>query len=154
MTTIYHYKDNTGEYTSSNTAKVDPLDGSNRIPANATTEAPLSVGDNQTPVWNGTAWVATLDLRGTPFWDSEGLEYVITDLNTSIPSDKLSSEPDLTESATVVARKARDVLLEASDNHALVDRITDSWRDYRQLLRDLPAQTGFPTTITWPTKPE
>jgi hypothetical protein len=27
------------------------------------------------------------------------------------------------------------------------------WAAYRQLLRDVPAQAGYPRTITWPTKP-
>lgn len=30
---------------------------------------------------------------------------------------------------------------------------TSAWRRYRQALRDLPAQPGFPTSVTWPTKP-
>jgi hypothetical protein len=28
------------------------------------------------------------------------------------------------------------------------------WDTYRQALRDLPAQTGFPNDIGWPVKPE
>ena len=27
------------------------------------------------------------------------------------------------------------------------------WKTYRQALRDIPTQSGFPETITWPTKP-
>jgi len=27
------------------------------------------------------------------------------------------------------------------------------WIDYRQALRDVPTQDGFPHTVTWPTKP-
>tara|TARA_R100000008_G_C3586843_1_gene173138 strand:- start:283 stop:732 length:450 start_codon:yes stop_codon:yes gene_type:complete len=27
------------------------------------------------------------------------------------------------------------------------------WKTYRQALRDIPTQSGFPHTITWPTKP-
>jgi len=50
-------------------------------------------------------------------------------------------------------RKQRDALLSSSDNMALADRITDEWRTYRQALRDIPAQAGFPTNITWPTEP-
>ena len=27
------------------------------------------------------------------------------------------------------------------------------WRTYRQALRDLPSQAGFPNNVTWPAKP-
>ena len=55
-------------------------------------------------------------------------------------------------SATQV-RAQRDKMLAASDPMALADRITDSWRTYRQTLRDIPAQSGFPNSVTWPTEP-
>ena len=29
----------------------------------------------------------------------------------------------------------------------------DGWRTYRQALRDLPSQAGFPNNVTWPAKP-
>ena len=29
----------------------------------------------------------------------------------------------------------------------------EAWRTYRQALRDLPSQAGFPNNITWPAKP-
>jgi len=50
-------------------------------------------------------------------------------------------------------RADRDALLAASDHMALADRITDEWRTYRQALRDVPAQAGFPTSVTWPSEP-
>lgn len=28
-----------------------------------------------------------------------------------------------------------------------------AWETYRQALRDVPAQSGFPNDITWPTEP-
>jgi hypothetical protein len=31
--------------------------------------------------------------------------------------------------------------------------ISDEMTAYRQALRDVPQQEGFPNTITWPTKP-
>ena len=31
---------------------------------------------------------------------------------------------------------------------------SQAWKDYCQALRDVPAQAGFPWTITWPTQPE
>tara|TARA_R100000951_G_scaffold35825_1_gene30361 strand:- start:322 stop:594 length:273 start_codon:yes stop_codon:yes gene_type:complete len=54
-------------------------------------------------------------------------------------------------SATQVRAK-RDELLAASDTMALADRITDEWRTYRQALRDLPKQDGFPN-VTFPVAP-
>ena len=54
-------------------------------------------------------------------------------------------------SATQV-RAQRDELLAASDSMALADRITDEWRTYRQALRDLPEQDGFPD-VTFPVAP-
>jgi len=30
----------------------------------------------------------------------------------------------------------------------------ETWATYRQSLRDMPSQEGFPWTITWPTQPE
>ncbi len=47
----------------------------------------------------------------------------------------------------------RNILLSESDVYALADRITDEWRTYRQALRDVPLQAGFPDNITWPVKP-
>ena len=55
-------------------------------------------------------------------------------------------------SATQV-RAERDALLAASDKMAVVDRVTDEWLTYRQALRDVPAQAGFPTSVTWPVEP-
>lgn len=53
-----------------------------------------------------------------------------------------------------LVRKQRDSLLQQSDVYALADRITDDWTTYRQALRDIPAQDGFPFSVNWPTKPE
>lgn len=57
------------------------------------------------------------------------------------------------------ARDSRDKLL--ADCDWVVVKALESgqtvpgeWATYRQALRDLPQQIGFPTTIVWPTKPE
>jgi len=31
--------------------------------------------------------------------------------------------------------------------------MSDAWTTYRTALRNVPAQGGFPNSITWPTKP-
>ena len=52
-------------------------------------------------------------------------------------------------------RTERDTKLAATDWQALSDiTMTDEMTTYRQALRDMPAQEGFPQTITWPTAPE
>lgn len=53
------------------------------------------------------------------------------------------------------ARGARDLLLADTDVWALADfTMTVEQTDYRQALRDITDQAGFPNNITWPTKPE
>jgi hypothetical protein len=56
--------------------------------------------------------------------------------------------------AAAGVRTERDAKLSACDWMAASDvTMSDEWRTYRQALRDIPAQAGFPNTITWPTKP-
>lgn len=56
--------------------------------------------------------------------------------------------------AAVAVRKERDALLAVTDWMANSDvTMTSGWATYRQDLRDVPSQSGFPNTITWPTKP-
>ena len=51
-------------------------------------------------------------------------------------------------------RQERDSLLSETDWMALSDvTMSTAWRTYRQALRDVPSQEGFPNDITWPTKP-
>lgn len=52
------------------------------------------------------------------------------------------------------ARSLRDELLAETDWTANSDvTMSDEMSTYRQALRDIPAQAGFPDTVTWPTKP-
>jgi len=52
-------------------------------------------------------------------------------------------------------RAERDRLLAATDWMALSDvNMSPEWIAYRQALRDLPQQEGFPSNVVWPTKPE
>lgn len=52
------------------------------------------------------------------------------------------------------AKLERHLLLAETDWWAVGDRtMTQEERDYRQALRDITSQAGFPTDITWPTKP-
>ena len=52
-------------------------------------------------------------------------------------------------------RQERNDLLDASDWTQNSDSPVDqtAWATYRQLLRDVPQQDGFPLTVVWPTAP-
>ena len=59
-------------------------------------------------------------------------------------------------------RSTRDILLTDSDWTQVGDLVSSGamtsdklaeWKTYRQSLRDLPANTSDPSSITWPTKP-
>lgn len=57
------------------------------------------------------------------------------------------------------ARATRDLLLAQCDWTQVPDvpiaaAMVTAWRAYRQALRDVPAQAGFPQTVTWPATPE
>lgn len=55
-------------------------------------------------------------------------------------------------------RHARNQMLAATDYTQVLDfpcrdAERDAWRAYRQALRDLPAQPGWPETVSWPAPP-
>ncbi len=57
----------------------------------------------------------------------------------------------------IMARSKRNKLLAASDwtqNADIPQSVKDLWQPYRQALRDVPQQAGFPETIDWPTPPQ
>ena len=58
------------------------------------------------------------------------------------------------EQATNV-RRSRTEMLKDCDWTQIADSTADkaTWATYRQALRDITTQTGFPWTITWPTQP-
>lgn len=60
---------------------------------------------------------------------------------------------DEEKAASVRAR--RDALLSQSDWTQVSDAPVDqaAWSAYRQSLRDIPDQIGFPDTIVWPNEP-
>ena len=76
------------------------------------------------------------------------LNWSVTDKNeTEI------AEYDADQSAQ--KRNERNARLSICDWTQVADAGVDkaAWATYRQALRDVPAQDGFPYTITWPTEP-
>ena len=63
---------------------------------------------------------------------------------------------DTANSAALAAseRAKRDELLKETDHYGLSDvTMSAAMTTYRQALRDVPQQTDFPSTISWPEKP-
>lgn len=61
------------------------------------------------------------------------------------------AEIELNEAASV--RRKRNELLAQSDwtqGKDIPDSISSAWATYRQALRDVPSQAGFPWNVQWP----
>ena len=64
--------------------------------------------------------------------------------------------PATVDQLSATARTTRDALLAKTDWTQMPDvpQLTkDKWAPYRQALRDVPAQVGFPADIIWPVAP-
>lgn len=70
-----------------------------------------------------------------------------------------SAEPLPQAQVEQTMRAERDRLLAETDwvvakAYELQQSVPDAWADYRQKLRDVPTQQGFPHDVTWPTVPQ
>ena len=66
----------------------------------------------------------------------------------------LTPIPDSEQAAKV--REQRNQKLKDTDWTQVADSPVDkaAWATYRQALRDVPSQVGFPWDVQWPTQPE
>lgn len=129
----------------------------------------ITVGENQVAVWEGGRYVVKDDYTADNFWNKQTKALVnlnlgerpgtdITDLKP--PHEKAEWKVDKwvipTTAQAADARSKRDELLGGCDFIMLSDHPATNkaaWKTYRQELRDVPEQAGFPDAITWPTKP-
>jgi hypothetical protein len=86
----------------------------------------------------GDNWVQTN--QAGPNWLYDGLSF--------------SPPPPIPPTADEV-RAERNRLLDESDWTQVIDAPVDqtAWAVYRQALREVPQQAGFPQNVVWPTKP-
>lgn len=71
-----------------------------------------------------------------------------------VGNSKSVTDANLSNFVEASVRTQRDALIAATDYYALTDVTMGSTvTAYRQALRDVPDQSGFPNTITWPTAP-
>jgi hypothetical protein len=73
--------------------------------------------------------------------------------------DALEEAPKRRAAVEWHIRSGRNAMLAASDwvdlpTSQLADAKKQAWATYRQALRDVSAQPGFPFEVVWPIKPE
>ncbi|WP_321341522.1 hypothetical protein [uncultured Cohaesibacter sp.] len=96
---IYSFHPTAREFLGRSLARLDPLEtevsGSDvfLLPANATFTVPPTYGENEIPVFNGTAWEIVVDWRGTEYWLADGSHHIITDFGEERPAEALDAEP-------------------------------------------------------------
>lgn len=65
------------------------------------------------------------------------------------------AEEEAQQRAAADVREKRNARLSESDWTQIADAPVNAlaWAVYRQALRDIPAQSGFPDSVYWPIKP-
>jgi hypothetical protein len=101
------------------------------------------------------------DIINTILIDELGENHIDADLYGGTIGDRFDGNavfaPVLsTEQLQAEVRAKRNQLLSASDWTQVADAPVDkaAWATYRQALREIPQQEGFPATVVWPTQPE
>ena len=100
------------------------------------------------PTIDETTQVATVNTEATQVAGKWTYEWTVR--------DKTAEELAQQEAALAAqVRAERDRLLVASDWTQVADAPVDqaAWATYRQALRDITAQAGFPSDVTWPVAP-
>lgn len=86
-----------------------------------------------------------------------GIERLATEEEIAyLNSTRLEFEQEQQSRQDNFVRQERDKKLIESDWTQVIDAPVDqaAWATYRQTLRDIPSQAGFPNEVTWPTEPE
>ena len=103
---------------------------------------------------------ATLDAKGNwvTAWSVVDMFADTTDddgVTTTKAEHEAAYQADLDAKAAASVRTTRDAKLAETDWTALTDvTMAAEMATYRQALRDITEQAGFPSEITWPTEPE
>jgi hypothetical protein len=91
-------------------------------------------------------------------------ETTVIELTTEEVAERTVYERDVLPNVLMdQVRRERNLLLAETDwvtlkaiddsNDGLGIQLPQVWMDYRQALRDLPANTSDPANVVWPTKP-
>lgn len=79
---------------------------------------------------------------------------VVVDMTAAELAQKKADDGSLSDRLSESVRSERNILLAETDYLALSDTtLSSDMAAYRQALRDVTSQAGFPSNVTWPTKP-
>lgn len=93
-------------------------------------------------------------VEGTPVFSTEDQRWTQVWAVRDLTAEEIASR---NEGQAASVRAERNSLLTSSDwtqGKDIPDNISSAWATYRQALRDVPSQAGFPWDIQWPTQPE
>jgi hypothetical protein len=91
--------------------------------------------------------------EGSPVFSTEDQRWTQVWTVRDMTPEEISSREEGQASSV---RGQRDSLLVQSDwtqGKDIPDNVSSTWAVYRQALRDIPGQTGFPWVVEWPTQP-
>lgn len=185
--TAYCYDKETKEYVGTEPCQYDPLESIAAkkaiwlLPADATFVQPaIEPQEGKVLCWNGTAWELKEDHRqkkdaggtpiegtGTPYWlpgDTYETNARYVDTVGPLPENAILTRPAKSEEQLWAdLRFARDNKLDESDylfisDYPVTEEELAPIKQYRQALRDLPAQEGAPwdgggEETPWPAEP-
>ena len=108
----------------------------------------IDIKDKEFPVSSECKWVDCDDEKVKIGWNYDDSKF----------TDIYDEKPATDEEIASQVRSDRNFLLAESDwtqmpDSALSDSKKKEWIAYRKSLRDIPSQSGFPKTITWPDRP-
>lgn len=152
----------TGEYLNSRLALEDYRRGKGGVPADITESWLDSIGMD--PVFEGPQAQPTDQYGYSQFAGLEQVEgkwytkYIVGPVFTD-PEQEAEYRARIDETQAKSVRSTRNVELTTCDWTQLDDTpLTNAkkleWAAYRQALRDIPSQIGFPWNVVWPTQPE
>ena len=164
---LYEYSPKTGEFIAANPATPNPLHPGQYLDRiNATFIAPPTTSEHDVAVWKDGEWETVPDWRGTTYYlrdDSGQVQHVeIKELNQTVPDNaylNLQDVPTTPGQLLADACAKRDSLLARTDWYVVRASepggkpIPSEVLTYRQALREIDQQSGWPTDVTWPELP-
>lgn len=127
------------------------------LPNNATYTAPKAK-EGYIPRWTGAKWEQVEDHKGKQGY-VDGQPHTVAEYGPLPKGWSDTPPPPSAKEKATQARAQRDSLIAATDYLLMPDYpVSEEKRKtvtaYRQALRDVTKQPGFPGAITWPEAPE